>query len=100
MPHPHPVEAAREAAEKGPNIGQTIVEHVSNSSLDHPLIHLPKVFGIGICLLTHRRALPVHHEQLMVFRQRLHQPLEGRRLQRSTRFHWSRVGAVPHSKTI
>ena len=53
MPQPQTVEAAHEAAEKGPNIGQTIVEHVSNSSLDHPLIHLPKVFGIDMSVTKH-----------------------------------------------
>src|SRR6187401_925554 len=53
MPQPHTLEAAHEAAEKGPNIGQTIVEHVSNSSLDHPLIHLPKVLGIDMSVTKH-----------------------------------------------
>ena len=42
----HNVEPAHEAAQEGLNIGQTIVEHVSNSSIDHPLIHLPTIAGI------------------------------------------------------
>ena len=38
---------------KAPTSAQTIVEHVSNSSLDHPLIHLPKVFGIDMSVTKH-----------------------------------------------
>jgi F-type H+-transporting ATPase subunit a len=53
MPQPHTAEASAEAAEKGANIGQTIVEHVSNSSLEHPLIHLPSVFGIDMSVTKH-----------------------------------------------
>ena len=29
-------------------VGDNIIHHVSNSSLDHPLIHLPHVFGIDL----------------------------------------------------
>jgi F-type H+-transporting ATPase subunit a len=43
---------AHEAAEKF-NPGQVIVEHVANSSLDHPLIHLPKIFGIDLSVTKH-----------------------------------------------
>jgi F-type H+-transporting ATPase subunit a len=53
MPQPHTVEAVSEAAEKATNIGDTIVEHVSNSSLDHPLISLPKVFGVDMSVTKH-----------------------------------------------
>ena len=35
------------------NAGETIIEHVSNSSLDHPLIHLPKMFGIDFSVTKH-----------------------------------------------
>ena len=35
------------------NPGEMIIEHVSNSSLDHPLIHLPKVFGIDFSVTKH-----------------------------------------------
>ena len=49
----HTVEAPHEAAKEGLNIGQTIVEHVSNSSLEHPLIHLPKVAGIDMSVTKH-----------------------------------------------
>jgi F-type H+-transporting ATPase subunit a len=35
------------------NAGETIIEHVSNSGLDHPLIHLPRVFGIDFSVTKH-----------------------------------------------
>jgi F-type H+-transporting ATPase subunit a len=35
------------------NAGETIIGHVSNSSLDHPLIHLPPVFGIDMSVTKH-----------------------------------------------
>jgi F-type H+-transporting ATPase subunit a len=43
---------ASEAAEKF-NAGEVIIEHVSNSSLDHPLIHLPPLFGIDFSVTKH-----------------------------------------------
>jgi len=43
---------ASEAAEKF-NAGKVIIEHVSNSPLDHPLIHLPRVFGIDFSISKH-----------------------------------------------
>jgi len=43
---------ASEAAEKF-NAGKVIIEHVSNSPLDHPLIHLPPVFGIDFSISKH-----------------------------------------------
>ena len=45
--------AAAEAAAEGFNAGETIIEHVANSSIDHPLIHLPKVFGIDLSVTKH-----------------------------------------------
>src|SRR5262245_24963568 len=33
--------------------GKTIIEHVSNSGLDHPLIHLPTIFGIDFSVTKH-----------------------------------------------
>jgi F-type H+-transporting ATPase subunit a len=33
--------------------GKVIIEHVSNSGIDHPLIHLPKVFGIDFSVTKH-----------------------------------------------
>ena len=48
----HVQEHAAGAVEKF-NAGATIIEHVSNSSLDHPLIHLPTVFGINFSVTKH-----------------------------------------------
>ena len=46
-------EAAAEHAAEGFNAGETIIEHVANSSLDHPLIHLPKVLGVDMSVTKH-----------------------------------------------
>jgi F-type H+-transporting ATPase subunit a len=35
------------------NAGETIIEHVSNSSHDHPLIHLPRILGIDFSVTKH-----------------------------------------------
>jgi F-type H+-transporting ATPase subunit a len=43
---------ASEAAETF-NAGEVIIEHVSNSSIDHPLIHLPTIFGIDFSVTKH-----------------------------------------------
>jgi len=43
---------AQEAAGKF-NPGEVIIEHVSNSSLDHPLFHLPKIGGIDFSVTKH-----------------------------------------------
>src|SRR6266545_8007042 len=48
----HAAEAAHEAAGKF-NAGKVIIEHVSNSSLDHPLIKLPTLFGIDLSVTKH-----------------------------------------------
>jgi len=50
-----PVEPSRaaEAAKGGFNAGETIIEHVSNSSVTDPIIHLPKVFGIDMSVTKH-----------------------------------------------
>ena len=45
-------EAAGHAAEPF-NAGKTIIEHVSNSPLSEPLIHLPPVFGIDFSVTKH-----------------------------------------------
>lgn len=34
-------------------VGDNIIHHVSNSSLEHPLIHLPRIFGIDISVTKH-----------------------------------------------
>lgn len=46
-------EVADHAAAEGFNAGEVIISHISNSSLDHPLIHLPKIFGIDFSVTKH-----------------------------------------------
>jgi F-type H+-transporting ATPase subunit a len=42
------------AAEAGKfDVGETIIGHVSNSPIDHPLIHLPTIFGIDFSVTKH-----------------------------------------------
>jgi F-type H+-transporting ATPase subunit a len=54
MLQPEPVaEHTAEAAKEGFDAGTTIIEHVANSSLDHPLIHLPKIGGIDFSVTKH-----------------------------------------------
>jgi F-type H+-transporting ATPase subunit a len=55
MLQPEHVEAAAAASEAGGkfNPGAVIIEHVANSSLDHPLIHIPKIFGIDFSVTKH-----------------------------------------------
>src|ERR1700733_9949133 len=48
----HVQEQIGQAAEKF-NAGEVIVEHVSNSSADHPLIHLPTILGINFSVTKH-----------------------------------------------
>jgi F-type H+-transporting ATPase subunit a len=43
---------ATEAAEKF-NAGEVIIEHVSNSGIDHPLLQLPRVLGIDFSVTKH-----------------------------------------------
>ncbi|MBI4471856.1 MAG: F0F1 ATP synthase subunit A [Acidobacteria bacterium] len=45
--------AAAGPATEGFNAGETIIEHVSNSPIDHPLIHLPHIFGIDFSVTKH-----------------------------------------------
>ena len=35
------------------NAGDVIIEHVANSSIDHPLIHLPTVLGVDLSVTKH-----------------------------------------------
>ena len=57
---------AQEAAGKF-NPGEVIIEHVSNSSLDHPLIHLPKIPGIDIDFSVTKHVLMVWIVAAIVF---------------------------------
>ena len=51
--HGEQVEHAGAHAEEGFNAGDVIIEHVANSSLDHPIIHLPSVLGIDFSVTKH-----------------------------------------------
>ncbi len=46
-------EAVAEQAAEVFKPGEVIIEHVSNSSIDHPLIHLPHVFGVDLSVTKH-----------------------------------------------
>jgi F-type H+-transporting ATPase subunit a len=48
------VEAAGHAAGEGEpfNAGKTIIEHIANN-IEHPIIHLPKIFGIDFSITKH-----------------------------------------------
>lgn len=46
-------EAADHVAAEGFNAGEVIINHIANSSLDHPLIHLPTIFGIDFSVTKH-----------------------------------------------
>jgi len=45
--------AAEHAAEEGFNAGKTIIEHVSNSSIDEPLVRLPHLLGVDLSITKH-----------------------------------------------
>jgi F-type H+-transporting ATPase subunit a len=49
----HAAGHAPAAADGTFNAGQVIIDHVSNSSLEHPLIHLPLIAGIDLSVTKH-----------------------------------------------
>src|SRR4051794_1776902 len=49
----HGAAAAAEGHAEKFDAGETIIHHVANSSLDEPLIHLPKVMGIDMSVTKH-----------------------------------------------
>jgi F-type H+-transporting ATPase subunit a len=51
--HAEPAAEAGHAASEAFDAGETILSHVSNSSLDHPLIHLPTIGGIDFSVTKH-----------------------------------------------
>jgi F-type H+-transporting ATPase subunit a len=56
MLQPEHVESAAGAASEAAgafNAGEVIIEHVSNSSIDHPLIHFPTILGIDFSVTKH-----------------------------------------------
>jgi F-type H+-transporting ATPase subunit a len=40
-------------AEEGFQAGEVIIDHVSNSGIDHPLIHFPTIFGVDLSVTKH-----------------------------------------------
>jgi len=51
--HEAVAQGAHEAAAEGFNAGEVIIGHVSNSPLDHPLIHLPTLAGVDFSVTKH-----------------------------------------------
>jgi F-type H+-transporting ATPase subunit a len=49
----HATQATGHGPAEGFNAGDVIIEHVSNSALDHPLIHLPTILGIDFSVTKH-----------------------------------------------
>jgi F-type H+-transporting ATPase subunit a len=49
----HAAQHATEGAAEKFDAGRTIIEHVSNSPADHPLIHLPTIAGIDFSVTKH-----------------------------------------------
>ena len=51
------IEGEHAATEQGGgevfNAGEVIIEHVSNSSIEHPILHLPKIAGIDFSVTKH-----------------------------------------------
>jgi F-type H+-transporting ATPase subunit a len=45
--------AASQAEPEKFDAGRTIIEHVSNSNPEHPIIHLPTIFGIDLSVTKH-----------------------------------------------
>ena len=46
-------EHAADVATEGFNAGAVIIEHVANSPIDHPLIHLPTIAGVDLSVTKH-----------------------------------------------
>ncbi len=49
----HAVDHGAEHGEGGFDAGEVIIGHVTNSSPDHPILHLPAVFGIDFSISKH-----------------------------------------------
>src|SRR5262245_44709061 len=52
-PAAHAAQEAGHAAPESFDAGTTIIGHVANSSIDHPQIPLPPVFGLGMTMTKH-----------------------------------------------
>jgi F-type H+-transporting ATPase subunit a len=64
-PAAHAAEEAGHAASGTFDAGATILGHVANSPLEHPLIHLPPVFGIDMSITKHVLLLWVYAAVLL-----------------------------------
>ncbi len=53
MSQPEHLETELEHAEEGFDAGEVIIGHVANGGFDHPIIHLPPVFGIDFSVTKH-----------------------------------------------
>ena len=51
--HAEPTAHGADHAEAGFDAGETIIGHVANSSFEHPILHLPVVFGIDFSITKH-----------------------------------------------
>ena len=52
-PTAHGAEHASDHAEGGFDAGEVIIEHVANSSFEHPILRLPAIFGIDFSITKH-----------------------------------------------
>ena len=52
-PTAHGAEHASDNAEGGFDAGEVIIEHVANSSFEHPILRLPAIFGIDFSVTKH-----------------------------------------------
>ena len=71
----HAAEEAGHAAAEAFDAGATIIGHVANSPIDHPLIHLPPVFGIDMSVTKHVLMLWVAAAFLLIVYNRGRAPL-------------------------
>ena len=53
MNQPDHLATELEHADEGFNAGEVIIGHVANSGFDHPIIHLPPIFGIDFSVTKH-----------------------------------------------
>lgn len=52
-PTAHGAEHAADHGSGGFDAGEVIIEHVANSSFEHPILHLPVIFGIDFSITKH-----------------------------------------------
>ena len=53
MSQPEPVESGIEPVEEAFDAGETIIGHVANGGFEHPVLHLPPLFGIDFSVTKH-----------------------------------------------